>query len=478
MKKFLLLVAILISEYLVCNAIFSGGIPFWFDPARDLLLGLKNSMSLTFIGPPSGIPGIFYGPYWIWILSCSMKITRDPGLITLFVLGIPYAVVYPIILFKFDDTISPVILFIVSLLFITNFLQYAVQLWNPHLASLFILLAIYIVTKSDMDVRTKYVTAGIVLGLLLTIHISFGSVVVISTIIFILIHNKRIRKILFLFIGISITLIPFVLFEIRHSFLQSRTVWTLLSTSLEGKFSLVSEKGLSKLDVLQNYLSIFSKIFGDIERAKVCIFLLVAAGIILLFRKIKTKVNLPEKEIFLFCTIILLVTLVLYLLARNPVWTYHFIGLETPILLIIAIIAGNFRIFNYLFYLGFIINGYIAFHRYVIPKPYDPETNSTFALKRHVVNDVIKNSGGFFSYYAYSEGVYTYDYDYLFDWLAGARVVKGEVSKLDHVYLIIPKTSWAVFQDFINFKTPNSNYKTIWAKTYKDGTTLILRSRS
>jgi hypothetical protein len=52
--------------------IIVGNIPFWYDPARDMLSAWDNLHKLTLIGSTSGIPGIFYGPYWIWLLRPAL----------------------------------------------------------------------------------------------------------------------------------------------------------------------------------------------------------------------------------------------------------------------------------------------------------------------------------------------------------------------------------------------------------------------
>jgi len=61
-------------------AIISGNISFWYDPARDMLSAWDNLHKLTLIGSTSGIPGIFYGPYWIWLLSIPIFFSKDPVL--------------------------------------------------------------------------------------------------------------------------------------------------------------------------------------------------------------------------------------------------------------------------------------------------------------------------------------------------------------------------------------------------------------
>src|SRR3989344_5586868 len=102
MKKIKLIItlSILLPFFLFLNNIINGSIPFWFDPARDLLMALDNLKKPTLIGPPSGIPGIFYGPYWIWMASFSLIFSKDPRFTAVLVSFLPYFTVFPYILFR------------------------------------------------------------------------------------------------------------------------------------------------------------------------------------------------------------------------------------------------------------------------------------------------------------------------------------------------------------------------------------------
>src|SRR5690349_7189844 len=78
--------------------IFTGNISFWYDPARDLLAGLANLHKPTLIGPTSGIPGVFYGPYWIWLLSFGQLFSHDPRIVVLIAGALPYLIFFPMVL--------------------------------------------------------------------------------------------------------------------------------------------------------------------------------------------------------------------------------------------------------------------------------------------------------------------------------------------------------------------------------------------
>src|SRR5258708_37703110 len=175
--------SILLTCVFSLREILSGSIAFWFDPARDLLSALNNLHKITLIGPPSGIPCIFYGPYWIWLLSISLIFSKDPRIISIIIEFLPYFLIFPILLYKLfkGDAI------ILWLLFFLSFGYYTSNIWNPYLAPLFIFVSYYLLltnfyqSKRDMY---KIFLAGIVSGLALNFHISFTTGFIIGVYIF------------------------------------------------------------------------------------------------------------------------------------------------------------------------------------------------------------------------------------------------------------------------------------------------------
>src|SRR5258708_8759069 len=119
--------SILLTCVFSLREILSGSIAFWFDPARDLLSALNNLHKLTLIGPTSGIPGIFYGPYWIWLLSFAETISKDPRIIALVVQSVPYLIIFPIILWRYKELFGTPVTIGLWLLFMLSFNSYATQ---------------------------------------------------------------------------------------------------------------------------------------------------------------------------------------------------------------------------------------------------------------------------------------------------------------------------------------------------------------
>lgn len=267
----LLLGVIILPFLLSISSVFLGHLPFWYDPARDLLLAWDNLRKPTLIGPPTGIPGIFYGPYWIWILSMGLAISKDPRLVVFLVLTLPYFLILPLLLLKlgnrlFDKTTS----IIVWLLFVLSFMGYTNQIWNPHPAPLIFFAIVLMVTKIKFSLFDKKILAsvfilGLLQGLLLNFHISFGLGIFLASLFFFLIHcandigrlKEKTKVLIEWFIrlclymaGIVIMFLPTLFFETRHGFNQIKALLFTLNQTVVRHQAIVGQVGLNRQQIL------------------------------------------------------------------------------------------------------------------------------------------------------------------------------------------------------------------------------------
>jgi hypothetical protein len=84
-----------------------------------------------------------------------------------------------------------------------------------------------------------------------------------------------------------------------------------------------------------------------------------------------------------------------------------------------------------------------------------------------------------FNRLAYDAAIYTFDYDYLFKWLGPKYGFTPAVNEISYpanpIYLIIQDKKPSVRADFVNYKTPNKEYKTVKQWESPDGTLIIKR---
>ena len=158
--------------------IFLGDINFWYDSARDLLSAWDNLKKITLIGPPTGVSGIFYGPYWIWLLSSGLAISKNPRVVVFLISFIPISIIFPLILFKFSSLFKKRVILLTFLFFLhMDGFAYATTLWNPHIGLVIFLALIYLIIFSDFQTirgstAIKIFMAGIASGLMINFQMS------------------------------------------------------------------------------------------------------------------------------------------------------------------------------------------------------------------------------------------------------------------------------------------------------------------
>src|SRR3989344_3903933 len=85
-KRLLLLFILGFPIFFPLRSLISGSIPHWFDSAWGLLIALENHEKLRLVGYPGGIPGIFYGPQWYWLIALVQLFNKNPAVITAIIL--------------------------------------------------------------------------------------------------------------------------------------------------------------------------------------------------------------------------------------------------------------------------------------------------------------------------------------------------------------------------------------------------------
>ena len=499
--KLLLAVIYFLPLIFILRVIYEGSIPFWFDPARDMKLALDNLKDPTLIGPPSGIPNIFYGPYWIWLISIGLLFSKDPRVVLFLVITLPYFTILPYVLYRFSKIIGiiPVVLF--WLLFTTQ-VHYDDQLWNPNLSPLLYFSFVYLLTQ----VNTKAITkkniiltgfTGFVGGLVMNFHIAFGISILVSTIIAYFIgfdtlakkeHFKTHLKNRFILLvifgaGILVAFTPFMLFEIRHGFNQTLSLLYTIKRAVIDDSAVVGQVGLNNMQILQSFFGSITRMFQMPQFFAVIFYAIFGSYLLCVkFEKPATLAKFTEKELRLLIILFAhaLGILGIYLTSKNPVWDYHFIGVELLVLFTCLVIINKYKPLLTIFaIMTLYVVGLQSFHniktwRQTIDYP-------TYITKLNVTLSIYNDAKGQpFNVFIHEPAIYTHDYDYLFEWKGNEFNFVPErnnlVFKDKPSYLIIPKTTPENIKvDFINYRTPKKDFKTTGQWLGEDGTIILKR---
>ncbi len=485
----------LVPTIAIFYKIATGDISFWYDPARDLLSSLVNLQKLTLIGPPSGIPGVFYGPYWIWLLSFGQIFSQDPRVITFIVLTIPYLIIFPFILTRFSKIISWHTLAILWIFFLLTSQKYFTDLWNPHPALLFILLSVYLlfIKTNERSFKNFLITffAGAAAGLVMNFQLSFGigmlcglSLYLVgeSIVYFVTAKNKLavilqgISTIACFVLGCLISFTPFLVFEVRHQFLQTKT----LINAFTHFGAVVGLTGLTKPQVLQVFFSQISEILLMPIVPAMIFFIMIILFYAYSYRKRSDQAKIKEIKLIAILVAITSGIMYLYLTAKNPIWDYHFIGFEPLILLFLGIFIDKTKVLKIIMTVWIIV--LVANYTFVFIKGFghDPKhIEGNLAAEEVVVKRIQQVSNNKeYAVFAYSPSIYIYEYSYLFKWLYKKDVSfdPGQVkSGSSLVYVIIPNSEKNMYNSYIEYRTPSKQYKTAKSWKMSDGTIIVQR---
>lgn len=496
----ILALAVLFPFYISIRDVIIDSIPFWFDPARDLLMAWDSLSKPTLIGPPSGIPGIFYGPYWIWFLSFGLLFSKDPRVATSLVLTIPYFTIFPLLLFQFAKIFGKKIVVLLWLIFIFAYKNYTTYIWNPHLAPIFFLAIIYLFTFTDfaskkVKDRLQIILAGFSAGVLTNLHISFGIAITTASVLFLVLEfflshpknkwralwKERLFLLLSFLLGFSIAILPNLAFEVRHGFNQVKAAIFTVTNALLYDSPVVGYVGLGKNEIMSTFLSILGKLLNVSIETTYFIYAAILIHLVVKRKTYFTGISKPAKKLLLFLTLCTTIMMALYLSSKNPVWDYHFIGSEVIILLLFGFVLSKFPLLKYSAILWTAV--LVVNNIYGLTKPSEVHLYqiSNLATKKHIADIIYQDTQKEpFALGIYSTAIYTFDYDYIFRWYGIEKYrsqFPQEIDKIKYVYLIIPRIEEAYKVDFIDYKTPKEKYKTINEWRIPDGTTILKREK-
>jgi hypothetical protein len=485
----------LIPIIAISHKIFSGGIALWYDPARDLLLGWDNLHKLTLIGPTSGIPGVFYGPYWIWLISLAQLFSKDPRSILFIVLTLPYLIFFPFILSRFSKIFSPLTIALLCLLFLLGFSEYMTKLWNPYPAPLLILFVIYLqfIKTENSSLKNFFLSflVGFTAGLVTNFHLSFGIGMLFGLLLYQIgetgyyfyrkkhrgkVALKKIIEIGLFFTGVLFSFLPFILFEIRHQFLQTKTLFIAL-THYGG---VVALKGLSQIEILQLFFKRFSDLLNIPVAFTLVGFILAISSYVYFYRKRHDGEKPLETKLLLILFSLSSSVLGIYLTAKNPVWSYHFIGVEILFLLLLGIFLNRSKYFQIVLSIWVIYM--IASSSFTFLQSLNGHAEriaGNLAAEEQIVKKIqAEGKNSTYVVFAYSPSIYIYEYTYLFKWLYQKDVPydPGQVQPgSDVVYLIIPNSAKSMYNSFIEYRASSKQYKTEKSWNMSDGTVIVQR---
>ncbi len=208
---------------------------FLGDEGRDVLVvyGILHGHP-TLLGPVASVGGFFLGPIYYYIMTPFLLLSRfDPVgpavMVVLFALATIY-LIYHVGREFFDEKAA----LIAALFFATSpvVVDATRSSWNPNIMPFFSLASLYCVYKAvERKSRKLFLLTGFLLGIAIQLHY-LATFLGFTVFIYVLIVSFRlkinwlqvVKNYLIMFAGFLIGFSPFLMFEVRHLFINTRNV--------------------------------------------------------------------------------------------------------------------------------------------------------------------------------------------------------------------------------------------------------------
>lgn len=436
--SFVLLILILLLAAFLRLYRISDYMTFLGDEGRDVLvaLGILHG-HFTLLGPRASAGNFFTGPVYYYMMApflwlFNLNPVGPAVMVALFSVATVW-LIYQMGKDFFDKRAGLIAaaLYAVSPLVIT----YSHSSWNPNVVPFFSLLTIYLLYIAVTTVRSwrYYVLTGFFLGICIELHyISLFLAVIVAVSLF-LMHWYLKKKILILqickyylqiLLGFIIGYAPFLAFEVRHGFPNTKTIISFITKDT------TSQHYETYHAFYQPVVDVFFRLFGrlifdypspDLYHRFSSLYLQVFALIVVIFAfaSIITLIRHKNKFVVILLSIWLVFGVVLFGLYKKPIYDYYLVFMfPLPFLLIGNLISNVLALKKKKLQYGLVVGSIIfvgIFGYNLYYQPFQYAANRQKAQTEEIAKFVIaKANNQPFNFALLSAGSGNSDYAYVY----------------------------------------------------------------
>lgn len=401
-------------------------VAYTYDQGRDFLKAAEMVMTRkpTFIGPTTGINGLYHGAWWYYVLAIPFILFKgSPIGFYYFNLAIQFGAFFVLFYFakKYFGSLSAGI---VSLLVALSpyFIYVSVFVGNntmvPPILLGFLILNFMLLENKKINRPFMFaIGLGFLLGLVAEFELSFGLFLIPTYFIAQFLFKKlrtfygSFHNLGFFLLGLGIAFIPRILFEIKNKFIQTATFFSFLF-----KPKLFNPK--SYIETFRDRLELFRWFYeGIFPHSFFTIIFGVLITLFLIYLLVKRTGVYSRAQLFLFYLFGML--FFLSTLYKDFFWGNYFEGIQYILILLISIVFStrisryrlerygkSFIIFLLLFFgLWQVVSSWKSTPRY-----------EGLAVHRAVVSYIISHEKNINNYCVriYTPPVFPHTYNYVF----------------------------------------------------------------
>ncbi len=405
-----------------------GNFLFNMDNARDMVdvRGMVELKKPRLIGPTSAIEGLFNGPAWYYLLSLPFIVSDgDPYASIILEIGL-WAIGGFFLLKLVSKWGSWLVLPIGFIWVVSDYIVLATRYaFNPNPVIFLTPLFLYLLVEYLKQGKVTYgILTWFLAGLFFNFEMNFGiftPIIIFASIIFT--KNIKLLKQKVFWLGIAtfiITLLPQVIFDLKHDFIMSRAILRHLSENSSGSFNFL----MRFQNISASFYNTFSATLMNHKLFTTIILVFFAPMIVKFWREQKKDSLVTVSLVFI------VVPFLGYLMLPVTVNPWHLGAEMTALLILTAYLLKNLldgNLFNKIASLmlsvsivWFIILNISNFFIKEWRKPnLDP---SLYKNEIAAIDYVYQKAGGQnFKVYTYLPSVYDYPYQYLIWWYGNKK---------------------------------------------------------
>ncbi len=419
----LFFITIFVSTFLIrLLLIKNSNLAFTSDQARDMIAirAIVHHFDLPLIGPITGIPGLYLGPFWFFFNIIPFVVSGGHPA-SLVIWQILWLHLSTTVLYFYFYKKNPVFaLLSASLYLLSPFAFYTSRYsFNPHLLPAFTIFFFILLDSllsapakgkkhSSADrVWKKTFLLGLLIGLSLQLEAATAIVFIPITVIFLL-KNKP--NLILAFIALFGTLLPQIIFEFRHHFIMTKVV---------------IDQFTGKNDVIQNTLGFNDLIIDRFNSLRQIFtgtlplpYFLTIILIITAIYQSKTKDLLKSKVFTSASFLVLIFFYLLFFLYPHPIKSWYLYPLSLPIIFLISTKLSKIPQLALIFLLLILpLSLSRQYQAYQISQNNPSLDPSNLNNRLQTIDKVYELADGQgFAIYNYLPSIYDYPYQYLFWW--------------------------------------------------------------
>ena len=411
----LLIIAFIISTFFKVIEVKDYNFPFTIDQGRDMtdIRQMVVTHTPRLVGPTTSINGVLLGPFWYYFNLPPFLISHGNPQYLIYWQIVWYQGACLFLCWVLRKNKSNFGLLASVLLLLAPFgFNTARYVWNANSMPIFtILFFALFFWKIELAHKRDSFLMGLAAGAAMQIEAAFGILFFPFLVIYQLLKRRNGKILFWSFVGFGVTVIPQILFEIRHGFMMSK----LLLSEFSGKGAMLGEKITFMARLQQRSEQLVDLVRQSNHLPENVVFIITAIALVtILWRFILKKGNK-----YLGATVFFVIlTSIFYIVFPQQLKVWYTLGFSVIVVMVMALFLDLIRPLAWLFVILTIIFAGLAQRDYLgIMNRLSSNNPSNMQNEMAEVDWVYQQAQGRgFNEYTYLSSIYDYPYQHAFWW--------------------------------------------------------------